>query len=243
MKNLVVFVTPMKRFFGEYATLVRVWIDNSLDLGWSPDDLMAVTNFDFRYNGVRSLVVPDDNYCASRPRSIKTSIIPHLADAGLLLSGQLYWNHDLDAFQMNKFNGLDEDLAGVDMGLTDYGWRPRWCMGSYFFRDSAKDVFDMASQIIHGNVEDEDAIQKVQDSDPDGFEARHKRLNITYNFGMRRVEGNWKRADKPIRVVHFHPNDRRLPTWDIFVLGKNGLNLPLVDERLAGVLRHHGMGR
>ena len=242
MKNLVVFITPKKRFYGEYATLANVLVDNSLDLGWRPEDMLLVTNFSFRYNGVRSVRVHNDNFCACRPRSIKTSIIPHLVERGLVVENELYWNHDLDAFQMNRFNGVGAELAGVDLGLTDYGWKPRWCLGSYFFKEGAKDIFALANPIIHSDVEDEEAIQRLQNDNVNNFEVRHKRLNITYNFGMRRIEENYERADKPLKVVHFHPTYKLVRTWDVFVLGKNGLGKPLVDDRLIGVFKHHGIG-
>ena len=242
MKNLVVFITPRKQFYGEYATLARVLIDNSLDLGWRREDMLLVTNFAFRYNGVRSARVHNDNFCACRPRSIKTSVIPHLVERGLVVKGELYWNHDLDAFQMNRFNGVEAELDGIDLGLVDYGWKPRWCMGSYFFKESARDIFTLASPVIHSNVEDEEAIQQLQNDNVNDFEARHRRMNITYNFGMRRVEHNFEIAEKPLKVVHFHPTYKLVRTWDVFVLGKNPLGFPLVDDRLLGVFRHHGIG-
>ena len=242
MKNLVVFITPHKKFYGEYAALARVLIDNSLDLGWRPEDMLLVTNFAFRYNGVRAARVHNDNFCACRPRSIKTSVIPHLVEQGIVIEDELYWNHDLDAFQLNKFNGVEAELDRVDMGLTDYGWKPRWCLGSYFFKESARDIFTLASPIIHSDVEDEEAIQRLQNDNINNFEARHRRMNITYNFGMRRVEENYKRAEQPIKVVHFHPTYKLVRTWDVFVLGKNGLGMPLVNERLIGVFKHHGIG-
>jgi hypothetical protein len=238
MKNLVVFITPQKKFFGEYTSLVKVYIDNGLDLGWKPEDMLLVTNFAFRYNGVKSVRVHNDNYCACRPRSIKTSVIPHLVDRGLVVEGELYWNHDLDAFQLNKFNWIEFELGSVDLGLTDYGWKSRWCLGSYFFKESAKDIFALTNPIIHSNVEDEEALLQLDDK----IQGRHKRLNITYNFGMRRVEDNYQRAEKPLKVVHFHPTYKLVRTWDVFVLGKNGLNMPLVTDRLIRVFKDHGIG-
>jgi hypothetical protein len=241
MKNLVVFITPQKKFFGEYVQLVKVLIDNSLDLGWKPEDILLVTNFSFRYNGVKSTRVHNENYCACRPRSIKTSVIPHLIDRGIVKKGEIYWNHDLDAFQMNSFKEEDLGLESVDMGLTDYGWKKRWCFGSYFFKESAKDIFELTCPIIHSDIEDEEAIQKLQNDNINSFNERHKRLNITYNFGMRKVEDNYQRAEKPIKVVHFHPTYKLVRTWDVFVLGKNGLNMPLVNERLIGVFKQNGI--
>lgn len=239
MKNLVVFISPRKKFYGEYALLVRVWIDNSLDLGWRSDDLLLITNFPFEYNGVEATVVGDEHFCESRPRSIKTSVVPHLIEDGIIQQDIFYWNHDLDAFQMNPFNLF----LNVDLGLTDYGWKSRWCMGSYFFRSAARDFFSLASPVIKSNVEDETVFLQMEENNVNNFKDRHVRLNITYNFGMRRVEENWDRSNHPIKVVHFHPLTKQDRTWDVFVDGKNGLGHPIVNDRLKGVFLHHGFKR
>lgn len=242
MKNLVVFISPRKRLYGEYAVLAEVWVDNSLDLGWDPDDLLLVTNFGYQYNGVRSVVVGDEHFVGSRPRSIKTAIIPHLVDAGLVREGEVFWNHDLDAFQLNPFTEADLGLDGVDLGLTDYGWKPRWCMGSYFFKKGAVDLFRVTRRVIVSDVEDEDVMLRMEAENTYSFASRHKRLNITWNFGMRNVEENWARAEHPIRVVHFHPTYKLVRTWDVFVLGKNGLGHPIINDRLTRIFKDHGMG-
>lgn len=239
LKNLLVFISPAKSFGDVYALESKVQIDNSLDLGWKPKDIVLVTNFPWKYNGVKAIVVGDENDCRVRPRSIKTAIIPHLVDEGIIEKGKIYWNHDFDAIQNSEINEKDLKLNNFDAGLTDYGWRDRWCMGSFFFKSTSKDIFELAKPIIYKDIEDETAMMELT-KNPDILK-RCKRLNVTYNFGMRRVESNWQKADKPIRVVHFHPYSKRLPTLDIFIHGKNGLKIPLVSERLIKVFNHHGI--
>jgi hypothetical protein len=238
MKNLLVYISPVG-FDKEREMLARVQIDNSLDLGWKLDDIILVTNFKYEYNGIRAIRVSDDNWYAERPRSIKTAIIPHLIDEGIVKRGTFYWNHDFDAYQLNTF--YEEELRPGDfmMGLTDYGWRPRWCLGSFFFDTLTRDIFERAKPIIYQNIEDETAMMELC-KDPE-IAPRCKRLNITYNFGMRHVEENYERADKPIRVVHFHPWYPLVKTLDIFMYGKNGLNRPLINDRLKEILNRHGI--
>lgn len=240
MKNLIVFITPRKKFFGEYGKLVQVWIDNSLDLGWKTVDLLLVTNFRFKYNGVKAWQAPDSEFCPPRPRSIKTSILPFLIDADFIKEGDLVWNHDLDAFQVNPF---DLQMAPeIDLGLTDYGWKPRWCMGSYFFRSTARDIFGAVTPVIFQDVEDETVMLGIEAQNEFNFKDRHVRLNVTYNFGMRNVEDNWLRTEHPVKVAHFHPLHKQDRTWDVFVLGKNGMGQPIVNARLIQVFKYHGMG-
>lgn len=239
MKNLLVFIAPSKSFGDMYITEARIQIDNSLDLGWKPRDIVLVTNFPWEYNGVKAIVVGDEHDCRVRPRSIKTAIIPFLIKEGIIEKGNIYWNHDFDAIENSRIGEHELGLEDVDVGLTDYGWRPRWCLGSFFVKDTSYDIFEKAKPTIYKNIEDETALMELT-KDPK-IAKRCKRLNITYNFGMRNVESNYEKAIKPIRVVHFHPFSKRLPTLDIFVYGKNGLNIPLVSERLIKIFNHHGI--
>lgn len=247
MKNLIIYINPEKKFVKDYAALARVQIDNSLSLGWKADDILFVMNYPWEYNGVKSIVIEDEHYCAVRPRSINTTTIPFLIDEGIIKEGEIYWNHDFDAYQLNKIKDSELGLDGFDCGLTDYGWKDRWCMGSYFVKSSSKDIFEKAKEIIYKNVEDERAVSDLTQN-PD-IARRCKRMNITYNFGMRYVESNYKIAKKPLKILHFHPHYKTVYTdpykwewtWDVFVNGKNGLNKPLVNKRLLEIFKHNGI--
>ncbi|MFA5696154.1 MAG: hypothetical protein WC917_01675 [Bacilli bacterium] len=238
MKNLMVYISKDKCFNEEYGLLIKVQIDNSLDLGWKPYDILLVTNFDYEYHGVKSIVVGDEHFCACRPRSIKTSIIPFLIDGGLIEKNEWYWNHDIDAFQMNVFDDVMGILKGKDLGLTDYGWRERWCLGSYFFKDTAKDIFEYTKPHIFNNIEDETAMMMLTDNDEEIY-TRIVRMNVTYNFGQRNVVSNYEKAIKPIKVVHFHPN--RSLILDIFMYGKSNLKMPIMSKRLINIFKLHGI--
>lgn len=239
LKNLLVYINPEKTLVRDYGLLVKIQIDNSLDLGWKKQDLILVFNYPFEYNGVKAIVVSSKHYCAVRPRSIKTAIVPFLIDKGIIEKGKLYWNHDFDAYQNSKLSEFSLGLDGFDVGLTDYGWRERWCMGSFFLKSTSKNIFEKAKDIIYKNIEDEDAMVSLT-QDP-AIKKRCKRLNITYNFGMRNVESNYKIAQKPVKVLHFHPHDRRMPNLDIFMHGKNGLNKPIMTRRLIKIFNQNGI--
>jgi hypothetical protein len=240
LKNLLVYIRYTHDFDGDCKTSSKVQIDNSLELGWKKEDIVVVTNFPWEYNGVKAIVVGDEHWYAERPRSIKTAIVPFLIDEGIIEKGKLYWNHDFDAYQLNPFDESELELEDFDAGLTDYGWQERWCMGSYFVKTSSRDIFEKAKPIIYQNIEDETAMVQLTTEDQ-SINKRCKRLNISYNFGMRNVEANWERAIKPLRVVHFHPYYKWVPTLDIFMYGKNGLNMPLIDERFTKLLNNHGV--
>ncbi len=239
MKNLLVFITPEKKFSGKYIIEAKVQIDNSISLGWKKEDILIIANFKYTYHGVKAIVVGDEHYCAPRPRSIKTAIIPYLIDEGIIEPENLYWNHDFDAYQLNSITEAELKLDGVDVGLTDYGWKERWNMGSFFIKKASKDIFEKAKPIIYQDIEDETVMMELT-TNPD-IAKRCRRLNITYNLGMRNAESNWQKANKPLKVVHFHPYDKRMNTLDIFMYGKNELHRPLITKRLIKIFNSHGV--
>jgi hypothetical protein len=195
MKNLMVYVNPDKEFKKEPGILIKFQIDNSLELGWKKEDILLFTNFPYEYKGIKSLIVADNNYCPFRPLSTKTITVSNLTG----LDDDIYWVHDLDCFQLENFK---VDLEGYDLGCTDYGWSRKWCLGSYFYTSKAKDILDSIRETIYDiHNEDERALMQITKE----VEGRIKRLNITYNLGMRHISYNYKKADKPLKVVHFHP--------------------------------------
>ena len=239
MKNLLVYIRFDHDFAGDCKLSSKIQIDNSLDLGWKKDDIVVVTNFPWKYNGVKAVVVGDEHWYDKRPRSIKTAVIPFLIDEGIIEKRKIYWNHDFDAYQLNPFDESKLGLVGFDAGLTDYGWKERWCLGSYFVKSTAKDIFDLARPIIYQDIEDETAMMELTQN-PD-IAKRCKRLNVTYNFGMRNIELNFAKAKKPLKALHFHPYDRGTLPLDVFMRGKNGLNKPLMNKRLIKIFKSHGI--
>lgn len=245
MKNLVVHLHPSKEFDPERARLARVLVDNSYELGWAAEDLLLVTNFPWKYNGVRAVEVGDEHFCACRPRSTHTVIVPHLFDLGVLRRGEMVWLHDSDAYQEVAFGPGEPELGAADLGLSDYGWSPKWNVGSVFFDSPGREIFEWVREVVYERqTEDERALMSLTRQNYQQINARIRRLNITYNFGMRQVEANYARAELPLRVLHFHPSYRErggFSTRKIFFEGRNGLNRPLVSPRLRRIFADHGI--
>lgn len=254
MKNILIYVNPSKTFFGketgnfrDCSTLVKIQIDNSLDLGWKKEDILLFTNFDYKYNGVKSIIVDDNNYCPFRPLSTKTLTVSYLLNKGMLNKNELHWVHDFDAYQLNEIEESELDMTEADVGLTDYGWSPKWCLGSIFFKDSAKDIFNLIKDAIYEfQTEDERALTHHTRRNTNKIMDRIKKLNITYNFGMRHVDYNYKIATKPLKVLHFHPvytlrDNLPATPLDCFMYGKNDLNMPLMNTRLTKIFNRHGI--
>jgi len=244
MKNVLVHVHPEKRFTTRFKddpeALVKLQIDNSLELGWNVDDIILATNFPYFYKGVTAVIVPDEYFCPFRPLSTKTIVVQYLLSIGFIPATEVAWVHDMDAYQNEPFN---VDLGSSVAGFTDYGWSKKWCLGSYFVKSSALNLFTTLSQAIYETwLEDERALVDLVKKH---LVTGYTKMNITYNFGMRHVEKNYEIADKPLKVLHFHPYyiDRKLPdtTLNIFMYGKNPLGKPLMSKRLIALFQSYGI--
>jgi hypothetical protein len=236
MKNLLTYISPDKTFNDEHKMLVKIQIDNSLELGWKPEDIMLVTNFDYEYNGVKSIVIGDENYCTYHWPATKIYTIVQLFKSGLINKG-MCWYHDFDCFQLVPFIESDPGLESSEMGLTNYSRMPRLCSASMFFTETAGDIFEKLKGEIDKSKQDEETeIMKMINCSPD-LQKRVKRLNITYAFHKFNLLSCDKIVDKPIRAVHFHLTPDK---YDFYVRGENKLKKPLIPDRLIKIFNQHG---
>jgi hypothetical protein len=202
MKNLLIYISPDKKFATKSEILTKIQIDNSLELGWQPEDLVLVTNFDYRYRGVSSIVV--DDYRCSDQRYTKIPAINELFTKGLI-EDSLYWFHDHDAFQLIPF----KVNLSADAGFTVYRRPPVWNAGSFFFKPSAADIFLWIEEYMNlKDLSEQDALTYMWQHNLNQINDRYQLMNITYNLGVYHATKNFKRADLPIRVAHFHPHKK-----------------------------------
>lgn len=244
MKNLLIWIHPEKRFGDESKILVKVQIDNSLDLGWKKEDILLITNFDYEYNGIKALVIGDEGFCVHSPISTKTTTIVNLFERGLIGEG-LYWSHDFDAFQLVEIPETEIELGNADMGACPFARKPKFAGGSLFFKKGARDIFEEIKKVIveHQAI-DENALTYITERDT-GLKKRVKTMNISYNFLPYNIVSCYKVAIKPLRVAHFHPfGGMRQLKWqnalEIFK-GKNRLKMSLLPERLIKIFDEHGV--
>ena len=271
MKNLLIYINPRKEFGEEEKTAVKIQIDNSLDLGWKPEDILLVTNFDYEYNGVKSFVVGNENFCIFCPAASKINAIIDLFKQKLVQKGKIYWFHDLDAYQLINIEESELKLdCNTDMFLPDFGRLLRWSTGSIFFKESSQDIFKWTRDIAYKYSTDEERALSIltgQDTrarsmsghiikgytskDIPGIaniNSRIKKANITYNFHSFNVRSNYAAALKPIRVAHFHfierpenPTNPRPDQIDFFLRGKNKLEIQIVPDRLVKIFNQYGV--
>src|SRR3989338_2004008 len=248
MKNLLIYTGPNKEFDDETANLAKIQIDNSLDLGWKREDILLVTDFDYEYNGLKSFVIKRDIYYSFDIAASKTLVILYLLNQGIIQPGELYWCHDFDAYENVRIDEVELGLESFDLGLTHYTYKPEWQCSSIFFKESSKDIFELLDNTTrtrpHLSRNNEKTLTWLINHNSID-KSRHKRLNVTYNIPKRYIATTYKEAEKPLRILHFLPSnkDQLMPdtALNMFMYGKNGLKIPLMNDRLIRVFNKHGI--
>lgn len=248
MKNILIYTGPSKGFNEEHSLLSRIQIDNSFDLGWREEDILFITDFPYEYNGVTSFVVPDGLYYDFDNNANKSVVLVYLLKQGIIEPGTLYWCHDFDAYENHRIDEAELGLEQYDLGLTHYSYKPEWQFGSFFFKSSAKDVLELLDAAIRSKPRSSRNNEKklttlIKNNAIDS--SRYKRMNSTYNFMKKYLNIIYPQAEKPLKVLHFLPSnkDADMPhtALEIFMYGKNELNLPLMSDRLIKVFNYHGI--
>lgn len=270
MKNLLIYINPRKDFDEEGKVAIKIQIDNSLDLGWKKEDILLVTNFQYEYKGVKSLVIPNDNYCTFSPTASKINAIVYMFENKLIKKGEIYWFHDLDAYQLQKIAKSELEFDNItDILLSDFGRLPRWTTESFFFKNSSEDIFNWVKDTMYKySVMEEEAISILTGHDTpidhdnkiwikgytshempeiENLHKRIKKLNISYNFHSFNVRSNYAAAIKPIKVAHFHfmkpinPENPRPNQIDFFLRGINKIEVQIVPDRLIKIFNQYGV--
>lgn len=247
----MIYINPLKKFYDsqwgdESDRLIKLQIDNSLELGWDIKDLVLVTNFEWDYRGVKAVLVDEElyNYTSS-----KVDVINYMFESGLIEDDR-YWFHDLDAFQLEKLN---VNINRKSIALCEYGptktaggQSHRWQMGSFFFGNKTYDIFKLIKQKQkEKNLDDERAITWITHR----ISERLVKLNNTYNFGLRRrnIKAQYEATNLPIKVIHFHPFDKK---WVYYMnaitpieaaFGRGTIGKPLINDRFRRLLKEHGL--
>jgi hypothetical protein len=248
MKNLLIYTGPNKKFDQEHEVLARIQIDNSLDLGWKREDILLATNFPYLYNGVSSLLVPDKLYYEFDLAASKLPVVIYLIKQGFIGADELCWCHDFDAYELNSISEAELGLDDFDLGLVPYFYKPQWQFCSFFFKKSAKDVFELLDRTIrarpYASRNNEKTLTRLIGEDVIKAD-RYKKLNVTYGIAKRCLATVYREASKPLKVLHFLPSnyDKLMPdtALNMFMYGKNNLKMPLMNERLTKIFKYHGI--
>jgi hypothetical protein len=206
MKNLLIYINPKdKKFSKEHDDLTKIQIDNALELGWRPEDILLVTNFPYEYRGIKSIIV-DDYSVFDQDRSTKIPAINELFKRDLIEDNEVYWFHDHDAFQLVPFDiKLDKDTSFSDHGAFSKVWNA----GSFFFKKSSKDIFiDIWKIMSERNWNEQNSLTYIWTNNINNINDRYVLLDPSYNLGIYKIPENIKLSKLPIKVAHFHPHKK-----------------------------------
>lgn len=211
---------------GQLIDELKIQIENSLELGWNPKDIWVVTNFPFSHMNIGSIQLPLNTDCLTGSKMFAMrSLFRH----GMVNDN--IWIHDLDAWQTARFDFPDIK----DVGLAEYSL-PKFNGGSMFYRPTAEDIVEDICKYLEDNKEarEEPTLDKLLRGK---YKDRTTVVNSTFNVGCSAMAVRFDRAEKPIKVAHFHPCNRL--GWDSHVRGRYGPEYVTVPDRLASLFMDH----
>ncbi len=256
MKNLLIFISPTGSFdnprldlaSNDAGPLAKVQIENSLALSWKREDILLVTNFEFKYGDIKSLVLKDVDFFERKPQVSKINAIIKLFDHGYIKDNELYWFHDFDAFQLKPISEQEINIKDDQIAVTEYGGlifagEQRTSTGIIYFKSGSRDIFEkIQKKAYEKHIDEEEALGLLMIED-NNFRKRIKKINYSYNFIGYNLKTYYRKAAKPLKVVHFHPlvGKRKLHTDNSlkFFRGENPINTPLITERVVKLLKYH----
>ena len=227
----MIYVNPAKYFGEEEKITAKIQIDNCLSLGWKKEDILLVTNFPYKYNGVKAIVVGDENYCESIPTTSKINTIVDLFknafydiftintiidlfNKKVIDPKQLYFFHDIDLFQNEVItqSEIERELGEADLGLCDKGRMPLWNSGTIFFRVSAADIFNHTKEIAYKyGVNDETALMVLYTNNLLWATEKEPEVNIGSRIVPANIPG-MENVGERIKKINITYNFRR---WNI----------------------------
>jgi hypothetical protein len=229
MKNILVYINRNFSPWADKATEIQ--IDNSLELGWKKEDILLISNFPYEYHGIKSIEVDNSIFFQPSPTVSKINAAIELFKRNIV-KNELYWLHDLDAFQVNPFGEIP--LDGCDIGVCNYGRMPMWAAGTIFFNEKSLDILQALKDYSYQhNCTEQKALRSVVGHSTDlnlrtEMGKRVKLMNITYNFNSCNMRSNWQQSEKPLKVIHFHLTPEMK---EIFLGSRNPIGKEFVTDR------------
>ena len=236
MKNVLVYniVDDKKRYDNELLfNYFRAQVDNSLRLGWKKEDIIIGTNFDFEHNGVKNIELK--NVCTSNVFNNKWYGMLELMENGHLDDD--FWFHDQDSWQVEK---IDFPRFEGEIGGCTYVYTTEWNTCSMFLKNTSQYVIQYIVDFMEMNKN----LEVYSDENYVSMLRRHSEIttllttiNNKFNVGLTHMEQRYAAAEKPVCSLGFQPHVQS--SWDVFIEGKNDLDIKLVDNELLDIFKKY----
>lgn len=237
MKNVIIFqdFVQEKTYGHDWQTeelfkYFRAQIDNSLRLGWSPEDIVVATNLDFQYRGAS--ILPLKDICQYNKYFNKQYGIAEILREELIT--EPFWFHDFDDWQLLPFTF--PDFEG-EVGMCKYIDFTQWNTGSIFVKPSSKFIWEFIVGFMKLNqghpqllqIGDENIVNLLYNQHPE-LHPYISELNTTYNVGATQFDLRYRAAQRPITIGAFKPGGKGY---------ENFVNEKLVDPELEAIFKQH----
>jgi len=211
-------------------TLLKAQIENSLELGWLPEKIIILSNFDFEFMGVKTYRVDNLNdFCFTGSKMFGLQVLLYLSN---IKWDEPLWSHDLDAWQ----NAYFDCPEFTDVGVANYSNR-KINGGSLFWKPESRDIIEDVVSELRGNKQEREEPTLNRVLRKKEYQGRVVKVDNTYNVGCSGFVVRLDRSEKPIKVCHFHPYNRL--AWETHCLDRNQINEIAVTVRLERLLRKY----
>ena len=213
----------------------RAQVDNSLRFGWKKEDIIIGTNFDFEHNGVKNIKL--ENICTTNIFNNKWYGMLELMNNGYIDDD--FWFHDQDSWQVSKVEF--PEFVGEIGGCT-YVYTPEWNTCSMFLKQTSVSIVEYIVEFMKINdntnfYSDENYISLLRGGSP--IQDYLTTLNNKFNVGLTHMEKRYQAAEKPVCSLGFQPHVQS--SWDVFIEGKNDLDLKLIDNEMIELFKTYNL--
>jgi hypothetical protein len=237
MKNVIVYNQLNTTHHGasrwnneELFQYFRAQIDNSLRLGWAPEDIILGTNFEFEYNRVKSHLLT--NVCEWSGFNNFWYGALELVEKGIVT--EKFWLHDHDSWQVApmEFPEFNGDVAGIE-----YVGTQEWNCGSIYFNENCLNTLQYIVDTLEVNKESKVSSDEViiaflrRNGD---IQRKMISINQRWNVGLTHSNLRLAKAIKPVIVLSFKPDQKEIYS----ILNEKGL-LDLIDSDFLHILNKH----
>jgi hypothetical protein len=228
MKNIMV-VNYNREYhpFGYLEPFIKAQIDNSLEIGWKPEDIIIISNIGYEYMGIKTVVTSLNDFCITGSKMFGIQYIFNKMNIK-----DTIFCHDIDCWQNIWFDCPDFK----DVGISQYS-SPKFNGGSIFWKYTAKDIIEeiINKLVSQKEKKEEPTLNKVLKNQK--YIDRVTVLNNTYNVGCSGFVKRYLNSIRPVKVCHLHPTNKI--AWETHTMDRNAINARSVSYRLEKIIRKY----